>query len=323
MAAAAALAACGGGNGSQAVIAARIPITPHVGPDVKVDGEGSVWLPASDSFGGTEVPYPEADHFVVRVSAESERVTARVPMPHPMVALAIGEGAVWATGTDFGPGDDEPDGSLVRIDPGSETVTGSAALAGPASPTDVAVGFGSVWVVDSTADVVYRVDPDTVRVVAEIAVDGGPSSLAVTADAVWVSKPATGEIRAIDPETNQPQPAVGVGPVPDVLEAGGAGLWVARYTPPVLHQIDTGRARVAETVEFPSAPSRFAVGEDVLVVVETEGEVLSIVRGGSRREVLDGRRFVAVAVADGDRTAWAVGLDGGSGRLFKITLPSG
>lgn len=308
-------AACGRGDAAPvATVVAEIAVEPHVGPDIKVAPDGDVWLPASDTFGGTEVPYDEATHVVVRIDPLRQRVVARVPVPHPMSALAVGAGAVWVTGTDFGPGE-RPRGSLVRIDPARNEVAATVDL-GEGSPSDVAVGFGSVWVSDSTANAVYRVDPGTAVVVSEIAVDGGPTSLAVTDDAVWVTKPGTGEVRAIDPATDAPGPAVGTGTDPSVLEAGGAGLHVADYAERDLSRIDPS-GRVDQTVSFPSAPSRFDVGDDFVVVAEVDERTLSVVRDGERETVLEGHVLVAVAVEG--RTVWAA--DPGRGAVLRIRLP--
>lgn len=311
-------AGCGDGAAAQAEVVAVIPVDPHVGPDIQVAADGSVWLPASDTFAGTEVPYDEAANVVVRIDPEREKVAAVVPVAHPMTALAVGEGGVWATGTDFGPDDAQPRGSVVRVDPDTNQVDVAVDLGEGSSPSDVVVGFDSVWVSDSTADAVYRIDPDTGAVVATIAVDGSPTSLAVTDDGVWVAKPGTHQVRAIDPDTNEPRRPVGTGPDPSVLEAGGAGLFVADYAENDLSLISED-GNVDRSVDFPTAPSRIDVGEDVVVVAEVGARTLSVLRGDDRDVVLEGRVLVALAL-DGT-TVWAA--DAGRGAVLRIRLPAG
>lgn len=312
------LGACGGGEGPQATVVAEIEVEPHVGPDIQVGDDGSVWLPASDTFGGTEVPYEDADHLLVRIDPRSQRVTSRVSLPHPMSALAVGGGGVWLTGTDFGPDDEQPRGSVVRVNPASGQIDLATQFDPPSSPTDVVVGLGSVWVSDSTADAVYRIDPDTGAVRAEIAVSGGPTSLAVAGGAVWVAKPATGEVRPIDPDTNRPGPPVKVGSDAAVLAAGRWGLAVADYAGNEVARVDVATGEVAEHVSFPSAPSRLDVGDDFAVASEVDERTLSVVRDGKRRVVLQDRVLVALAL-DGD-DVWAA--DAGSGAVVQIRLPA-
>lgn len=299
-------------------VVATIPVDPHVGPDLKIGPDGDLWLPASDTFGGSEVAYDDAVNAVVRIDPRRKKVEAVVAVSHPMSALAIGEGAVWATGTDYGPDDAAPRGSLVRIDPNGNRVTAAIDL-GDGSPSDVAVGFDSVWVSDSTADVVYRVDPDTGAVVTEIAVTGGPTSLAVTADAVWVTKPATGQVRSIDPDTNAPGRAIGTGSNPAVLESGGAGLFLADYTSADLSLLRAPEG-IVRRVAFPSAPSRFAVGDDLVVVVEVEERAMSSLDGSTRRVLIEDRLFVAVALTPDGRTAYAA--DAEAGAVVQVRLPA-
>lgn len=311
-------ASCSGDAPEQAEVVATIPVSPHVGPDIKIGDDGDVWLPASDTFGGSEKAYADADHLVARIDPGAERVEARVPVPHPMTALAIGEGAVWVTGTDFGPQSETPRGSLVKIDPDENRVVLSVDL-GDGSPSDVAVGFGSIWVSDSTADSVFRIDPDTGAVIRAVAVTGGPTSLAVTADAIWVTKPRTGEVRPIDPRTNTPGDAVGAGSNPAVLESDGRLVFVADYTAEDLVAIDPAEGIIRRTT-FPSPPSRFDVTRRFAVVAEVEERALSVVRGTRRTQVLDDRLFVSVAISDDGATVFA--SDPEAGGVTIVRLPS-
>lgn len=314
-----------------------VEITPNVGPDVAVASDGAVWLPTSEVFQGRTPEEPR--HALVRIDPDRLAITHRVPVPHQMTAVDVGEVAVWATGTDFPPGSEAPRGSVVRIEEGveagveedtagdGETAEDTASagwgialrvdLGEGASPSDVAVAFGAVWVADGARDRVVRIEPDTGEVAAEIAVGGQPSSLAVTEEAVWVNKPRTGEIRPIDPATNRPLPAVGTGNFPDVLDAGGAGLWVARYTSNDLLLVDAEAGEIATTVSFEHAPSRIEVGEEAVFVAETEGRRLSAVVDGAHTTLVEGPSLVALATA-GDGTIWAV--DQADQRVVRIEV---
>jgi YVTN family beta-propeller protein len=54
-------------------------------------------------------------------------------------------------------------------------------------PIGVAVGAGSVWVANSTAGTISRIDPRESEVVSTIEVGGTPRGVAVGRGAVWVT----------------------------------------------------------------------------------------------------------------------------------------
>lgn len=312
-------AACGGaGSSFDATIVEEIAVEPSVGPDIKLGPDGTVWLPASDTFQGRPPDAPR--HAIVRIEPDTNEVAAVIAVPHQMSAVAVTDDAVWATGTDFGPDAERPRGSLVRIDPASNAVVATVDLGEGASPTDVAVGFGSAWVTDSSQDRVVRVDTGTNEIVATIAVDRGPASVAIAAGRVWVTKPGAGQLRPVDPATNKPLEALSTGPNPEIVEAGETDLWVADYLEAVLSRVDIEGRTVDASVEFPSPPSRFSVGTDRVAVVEAEGRTLSIVENGRRHQVLESRLLVAVALAPDGETVWAV--DGGERRVLRIRVSS-
>jgi virginiamycin B lyase len=74
----------------------------------------------------------------------------------------------------------------------------------PGSPDWMAVGFGSLWVVNYKPHRVSRVDPATGRVVAELPLGGKAClGMVVTADRVWVPTCGKVVLNAIDPRTNR------------------------------------------------------------------------------------------------------------------------
>ncbi len=76
------------------------------------------------------------------------------------------------------------------------------ALAG--SPDWMAIGFGSIWVVNYAPNRVSRVDPATGGVVAEIPLGGKAClGIGVTADRVWVPTCGHVALEEIDPATNR------------------------------------------------------------------------------------------------------------------------
>lgn len=80
---------------------------------------------------------------------------------------------------------DSLDDSVVRIDPGTRSVTATSPV-GP-SPAGIAVGAGSVSVANSGAGTVTRINPHTDRRQATISVGGSPQALTVADGRVWVT----------------------------------------------------------------------------------------------------------------------------------------
>lgn len=78
-----------------------------------------------------------------------------------------------------------------------------ARIAVPSRPDWLAMGFGSVWVVDYRPPSLVRIDPETNRVVASIPFTGHAClGIAVTTDALWVADCEHHVVAQIDPTRN-------------------------------------------------------------------------------------------------------------------------
>jgi YVTN family beta-propeller protein len=120
---------------------------------------------------------------IVRIDETTRRRATTTRVGSYLSALAVGEGAVWAT--------DVEEDVVWRVD----TATGRAARRIPVGkdPSAVAAGFGSVWVANTASGTVSRIDPETNRVVATIRVGRGASAIAVGRDRTWVTVAPYGE----------------------------------------------------------------------------------------------------------------------------------
>lgn len=101
------------------------------------------------------------------------------------------------------------------------------------APTAIAVGGGGVWVVDSFDDTVVRIDPGTRSVTATIAVGSSPSAVAFGAGSVWVANGGDGTITRIDPDTDRVVATIAVGGSPQGLTVADGKVWVAVDARPV------------------------------------------------------------------------------------------
>ena len=106
--------------------------------------------------------------------------------------IAASDTALWITAYD--------DGALVRFDPAARSV--SATITGLGGLFGVAVGFGSVWVVNKTGHQVLRLDPTSGAVVARIPAERNPDFVTVGAGSVWVTRESPRAVLRIDPSAN-------------------------------------------------------------------------------------------------------------------------
>jgi serine/threonine protein kinase len=125
--------------------------------------------------------------------------------------MAYGHGSLWILGRE-----------LERLSTATARPVGSVDIAGG---SDVATGFGSVWVADEGEKKVLRVDPRREEVVRTYDVAGSPFGVAVGAGAVWVASD-DGSVVRIDPETDEIT-VVHIGAAPRVVDVGAGEVWVS------------------------------------------------------------------------------------------------
>ena len=127
---------------------------------------GTVWIGCQDGR-------------LVRVDEAARKRESTTRVGSVLTALAVGEGAVWAT--------DVAEDVVWRID--SATGRPTRTIPVGREPWGVAVGLGSVWVVDRDSGTVSRIDPRENRVVATVPVGLDAEAIAVGEGRVWLSVP--------------------------------------------------------------------------------------------------------------------------------------
>ena len=175
-------------------------------------GEGSVWA----VFGDSTLARIEPDNGQV----EKTRAGA---LP---AGIVVGSGSVWVSNSGQAKvGRYNPTAFQYPIDEPSvgRRPTGITAGEAPGEP---------IWVANSAADTVSRIDPQDGAVV-NVPVGKGPSTIAVTPDAVWVVNRDDGTLSRIDPEKSEEERAFPIGqalaPVGIVFAEGL--LWVTVQAP--------------------------------------------------------------------------------------------
>jgi DNA-binding beta-propeller fold protein YncE len=156
-------------------------------------------------------------------------------VPERPIAVAAGEGGVWATsmaggvlskldpstGKTIGKPttlDDAPyavdaafgkvwvaafqNDKLIQVDPETRKVIKTTKIAN--RPFGLTHGFGSMWVTSIRNETVSRIDPATGEEVGDpIQLDGPPYQLAAGFDYIWVTNIRDGNVVKIDPKTNK------------------------------------------------------------------------------------------------------------------------
>ncbi|MGH9278849.1 MAG: hypothetical protein ACRD12_12195 [Acidimicrobiales bacterium] len=196
-------------------------------------------------------------------------VIAAVDVGERASGVAVGEKAVWAV---------DGERTLLRVDPGSKSITGRIDVADGAQ--QVAVGEGGVWISGRSA--VSRVDPATARVTARLEV-GSPRGLAAGKGAVWVANGQDdGTLSRIDPKSMRvsatikvpahPEETLPIPQDPGDVAIGEGGVWVTDRRVGTVSRVDPGSNRVTLIRDRMGLDSTgVAAGEAHVWVVSTLG----------------------------------------------------
>ncbi len=117
------------------------------------------------------------------------------------------------------------DGALMRVDP-SGTVSRERKVAD--SVDLIAVGEGSVWVLDQVAGIIRRIDPETLRPVGRVEAHGTVDRMLVSDGSLWIMDRATGVVTRISTASLDParaQATVGAGATD--MAAGFRSIWIS------------------------------------------------------------------------------------------------
>jgi DNA-binding beta-propeller fold protein YncE len=198
-------------------------------PSALAFGAGSLWAAKGDGPA------------IVRIDPRSDQVLATIPFAGQPFDIAFGPSGLWVT--------DWLNGSLSLVDPGQNRVIASrGGIDG--GPSGLLVTSDAVWVSDSQADMLLRLDPRGLNVVARIPVGRLPVALAYFGGAVWVRNEKGSSMDRIDPARNVVVSRVPVGfflgrDGQDGIGVTSGGLWVGGVD---LQLIDPARGRVAARV---------------------------------------------------------------------------
>jgi YVTN family beta-propeller protein len=190
------------------------------------------------------------------------------------------------------------------------------------APSAVVAGDGAVWVANSNAGTVARIDPETRSAVETIPVGTAPSGLAVGGGAVWVANNYDGTVSRIDPTVDRVVQTIAVGNAPTGVAVGEGSVWVANSSDGTLSQIDEVTGAVTDTIALggPGAAG-VAVGEGAVWVSDEPGD--RVLRVDPQSDQVTASINVGsgpTAIAVGFGSVWvANSLDGTLSRIDPAT----
>ena len=199
--------------------------------------------------------------------------------------------------------------SLVRIDPRTNRIARVVRVG--REPADVAIGAGSVWVVNFRDRTVARVDGSaTVQTIGGVPF---ADHLAVDGSDVWVSSFDRGSVSRIDSRTGEVASSLGV-PTKHAegLAVGGGYLWISNPSDvraqglETVSRVDLRSGRVVSRIRVGKTPIFTTFGYGSAWVANYDGDTVSVVRPGSRAaetiDACDG----PLGIATGFRAVWVV-----------------
>jgi YVTN family beta-propeller protein len=185
-----------------------------------------------------------------RIDPQFNRIDRTVPIgnvvPGSPGAVAAQGDALWVA---------PYSGELTRL----ETQTGRAvARIDPnAAPAGIGVGAGAVWLTDSIAGNIIRVD--RTGLLTPLAVGHGPSGIAVGNGGVWVADAGDDTVVRLDPSTGAVTARIPVGRSPAGVSLGAGSVWVANSGDGTVTRIDLKTEKAIATIALGGSPQAITV----------------------------------------------------------------
>ena len=172
------------------------------------------------------------------------------------------------------------------------------------SPSGIAVGGGGVWVANHDDNTVSWINPQSNAVVRPIGVGSGPTAVAYGFDSVWVTNSNDRTVSRIDPTTGKVK-QISTNVDGRGIAVGGGSVWVTDETTRRVVQVDPQRNRVVNTATVGAGPAGVAYGDGSVWVANSLDNTVSRINA----KTLLGQGTIRVAggpsaVAFGNGTVW-------------------
>lgn len=297
----------------------KIPIE-RLKPDAVFEVGGNPdWLAIDESVWVSNKPKDNVSRF----DPKTNKVGATIDLgsgKRPCSGLAAGFGSLWVPNCG--------DRSISQIDLKTGAVKATMATTIGNSEGSIATGAGSVWIMADAKGTLLRIDPATLKVVAEIYVPGGSFGLAFGEDAVWVTSTEHASVSRVDPNTNLVAETIPVGKKPRFIAAGAGAVWALNQDDGSVSRIDPKTNKVAATIEVgvPGGGGDIAVGEGSVWVTSFEFP-LSRIDPATNKVVQQFYGKGGDAIRVGLGSVWLSNLEAGNvwridPRRVEATLPN-
>jgi DNA-binding SARP family transcriptional activator/streptogramin lyase len=208
---------------------------------------------------GRDAAALEATSDALWIASERERTVSRIDLrtravktigePHPVAFIAHDDrGNIYVSGWDFP--------FVWQIDP--RTVQIVRPFTVKTRALGLAVGGGSLWVVDRLANAVTRIDLAQRRVAETIRVGVNPLASSFGYGALWVANGDSGTVSVIRPGATKPIQVRGI-PSPFAISAGDGGVWVASNGMHAVYRIDPDTHAIVKRIDL-GTPDDFLYG---------------------------------------------------------------
>jgi DNA-binding SARP family transcriptional activator/DNA-binding beta-propeller fold protein YncE len=250
---------------SAALIASAIVASGHAKAAVPIRANTLLELdPTTNQFVhsipiGRDPAALEATGDALWIASERERTVSRVDLrtravktigePHPVAFIAHDDrGNVYVSGWDFP--------FVWQIDP--RTVQIVRRFRVETRALGLAVGGGSLWVVDRLANAVTRIDLAQRRVAETIRVGVNPLASSFGYGALWVANGDSGTVSVFQPGAVKPLEVRDI-PSPFAISTGAGGVWVASNGMHAVYRIDPDTHAIVKRIDL-GTPYDFLYG---------------------------------------------------------------
>ncbi len=193
--------------------------------------DGSLWL--AGALHQTLTPFDPTAH----------QLGDSIQLPSVPSAVLESDGDLWVL-SDIG-------GTLMKIDP-QQGVTGKFNV-GEGAQSLIRVG-DALWVANSKANSVLRIDRATGAVSSTVAMQGGPTGLAFDGALLWVALADANQVVAMDVGNGAVLTTIPVEGHPVALTFDGKSVWVVTQRGNQLLRISVDTGQVTQTLSVPGGP---------------------------------------------------------------------
>jgi predicted Ser/Thr protein kinase len=242
-----------------------------------VTGEGSVWVLAQRSGGGST---GAGCRNLYEIDPETLVASQSVPACSPPPAtLGIGFRTVWFALAESCVDPSLPCG-IGRFDPSTGRRLDSVSFGSGVYGSALSIGKKAVWVglSDGSLD---ELDGPTGRIERQVALGvNSVDAVVAAANAVWIADKLDGVLLKVDPANPKDVKRIDISGNIDVLAADDSGAWILDRTAGTVTPVDPSTNTTGQPIRVGENPSDMAVGlGSVWVTDQTEGSVYRIDAG--------------------------------------------